>query len=161
MDPRVAPLAEMLRLNGRLFHNCLADLSDQKARTRPADGTNCAAFVAAHLVDSRYYLLHILGSKDTTPLTGAEGGFNNINKVQSYPALAEIRTAWTDAGKALAQRLGKLTKAQLEAPLDPGFPVESKTLIGVLVFLVQHEGYHLGQLGLLRRQAGLPAMTYD
>jgi uncharacterized damage-inducible protein DinB len=161
MDPRIAPLAEMLRLNTRLFQNCLAGLSDQKARTRPTDSTNCAAFVAAHLVDSRYYLLHILGAKETTPLTGAEGGFNNINKVQSYPTLAEIRTAWTDAGKALGERLGKLTKTKLDAPLDPGFPVESKTIIGVLVFLVQHEGYHLGQLGLLRKQAGLPAMAYD
>jgi len=161
MDPRVAPLAEMLRLNGRLFHNCLADLSDQKARTRPADGTNCAAFVAAHLVDSRYYLLSKLGSKEPSPLKGAEGGFNNINKVQSYPTLAEIQAAWTAAGKALEQRLGTLTAAQLDAPLDSGLPVESKSLLGVLVFLAQHEGYHLGQLALLRRQAGLAAMAYS
>jgi len=28
------------------------------------------------------------------------------------------------------------------------------------VFLTQHETYHLGQLSLLRKQAGLPAMSY-
>lgn len=160
MDPRLAPLAEMLRLNGRLFHNCLASLSDQQARVRPTDSSNCAAFVAAHLVDSRYYLLGKLGRKESSPLKGAEGGFNNIAKVSSYPTLAEIRQAWTAAGKALEQQLGTLTTAQLDAPLDSGFPVESKSLLGVLVFLVQHEGYHLGQLGMLRKQAGLPAMAY-
>lgn len=160
MDPRVAPLAEMLRLNNRLFLNCLADFPDAKARQRPSDSTNCAAFVAAHLVDSRYYLLGALGLKEASPLKGAEGGFNNIAKVSSYPALAEIGTAWTAVGKSLGQRLDGLTAAQLDAPLDTRLPVESKSLLGMLIFLVQHEGYHLGQLALLRKHAGLPAMAY-
>ncbi len=161
MDPRIAPLAEMLRLNNRLFLNCLADFPDQKAQARPSEATNSAAFVAAHLVDSRYYLLKRLGANEPSPLKGAEGGFNNIAKVSSYPTLAEIGSAWTAAGKSLGQRLDQLTSAQLDAPLDSGFPVESKTLLGVVVFLLQHEGYHLGQLAMLRKHAGLPAMAYS
>jgi uncharacterized damage-inducible protein DinB len=31
----------------------------------------------------------------------------------------------------------------------------------MVTFLVQHESYHLGQIALLRRYAGLPAMKYD
>ena len=161
MDPRLAPLASTLRLNHRLFHNCLAGLPDDKARVRPTESTNSAAFVAAHLVDSRVYTLDLLGVKQKSPLTGAKGGFNDIAQVSTYPTLAEIEKAWTGVSEVLDQRVRSLTAAELDAPLDPGFPVEPKTLLGVFTFLVQHDSYHLGQLALLRKQAGLPAMAYD
>ena len=126
MDPRVAPLAEMLRLNTRLYRNCLVDLADDKARVRPSGTgpTNSAAFVAAHLVDSRYYLLSSLGVKEASPLKGAKDGFNTIENVTSFPPLSEIQAAWTKVGETLNKRLGALTAAELDAPLDPGFPVE-------------------------------------
>jgi uncharacterized damage-inducible protein DinB len=160
MDPRIAPLAEMLRMNTRLYRNCLAGLTDDKAKVRPTGATNSAAFVAAHLVDSRYYLLSSLGGKETSPLKGAKGGFNKIDDVSTYPSLEDIQAAWTSAGKALGRRLGAMTAAELDAPLDPGFPIDTKTMLGVLTFLTQHESYHLGQLGLLRKYAGLAGMEY-
>jgi uncharacterized damage-inducible protein DinB len=161
MDPRIAPLAEILRLNTRLFHNCLASLVDDQARERPSEVTNSAAFLAAHLVDSRYYTLGLLGVKQQSPLKGAEGGFNDISQVSSYPALAEIRKAWTTVAKVLDQQLAAIKPAELDAPLDPGFPLENKTVLGVVTFMVQHDCYHLGQLGLVRKFSGLPAMAYD
>jgi uncharacterized damage-inducible protein DinB len=111
-------------------------------------------------VDSRYYLLSSLGGKETSPLKGAKGGFNKIDDVSTYPPLAEIQAAWTSAGEALGKRLGAMTAAELDAPLDPGFPIDTKTMLGVLTFLTQHESYHLGQLGLLRKYAGLAGMEY-
>jgi uncharacterized damage-inducible protein DinB len=161
MDPRLAPLADTLRLNSRLFRNCLAGLTDDSARVRPTAATNSAAFVAAHLVDSRFYTLGLLGITRQSPLTGATGGFNDIAQVTSYPTLAEIQQAWAGVSQTMDQRLGTLTAAELDAPLDPGFPVEPKTLLGVFTFMVQHDSYHLGQLALLRKHAGLPAMAYD
>ena len=95
MDPRLAPLADTLRLNRRLFHNCLAGLTDATARVRPTESTNSAAFVAAHLVDSRFYTLGLLGIKRESPLKGAKGGFNDIAQVTAWPTLAEIEKAWT------------------------------------------------------------------
>ena len=160
MDPRLIPLAEMLRLNTRLFRNCLAGLADPKARERPSDATNSGAFLAAHLVDSRY-VLSLLGGKESSPLKGAKGGFNDISQVTAYPSLAEIQAAWTGVAETLDRRLTTLTAAELDAPLDPGFQVGNKTLLGVFTFMVQHDCYHLGQLGLVRKFVGLPAMTYD
>jgi uncharacterized damage-inducible protein DinB len=161
MDPRLTPLAETLQLNSRLFRNCLTGLTDDRARVRPTESINSAAFVAAHLVDSRFYTLGLLGIKQESPLKGAKGGFNDIAQVTAYPTLAEIQKAWTGVSEALDQRLRALTAAELDVTLDPGFPVKSKTLLGVFTFLVQHDSYHLGQLALLRKQAGLPAMAYD
>jgi uncharacterized damage-inducible protein DinB len=81
--------------------------------------------------------------------------------VSSYPALAEIRKAWTTVAKVLDQQLAAIKPAELDAPLDPGFPLENKTVLGVVTFMVQHDCYHLGQLGLVRKFSGLPAMAYD
>ncbi len=161
MDPRIVPLAEMLRLNTRLFHNCLADLVDDQARERPSEVTNSAAFLAAHLVDSRYFTLSLLGVKQSSPLKGAKDGFNDISQVTSWPSLAEIKAAWTAVSKVLDQQLKALKPAELDAPLDPGFPVDNKTVLGIVTFMVQHDSYHLGQLALVRKFSGLPAMAYD
>lgn len=159
MDPRVLPLVETLRLNTRLFRNCLAGLGDTDAQARPSSSTNSAAFVAAHLADSRYYILSLLGGTQTSPL-GAPSGFNDIAQVTTYPPILEILAAWTGVADLLDQRLKTMTTAELDAPLDPGFPLENRSLLGVLTFMVQHDSYHLGQLGLLRKYAGLPAMAY-
>jgi uncharacterized damage-inducible protein DinB len=162
MHPRIAPLVATLRLNSRLYRNCLAGLDDAAAqqRVQGAGATNSAAFVAAHLVDSRHYLLSLVGDSTPSPLKGAEGGFNDIAAVTSYPPLAEILAAWDRAGQALETRLAALAEADLNRPLGEDWPIEEKTLHGVLVFMVQHESYHLGQLGFLRKHAGLPAMAY-
>jgi uncharacterized damage-inducible protein DinB len=40
------------------------------------------------------------------------------------------------------------------------FPIGDSTSLGFLAFLAQHESYHVGQAGFVRRQLGRPAMTY-
>jgi hypothetical protein len=49
---------------------------------------------------------------------------------------------------------------ELEAVVEARFPGVERTRLGALTFLVQHDSYHLGQLALLRKPAGLPAMSY-
>ncbi len=160
MDPRVAPLADILRLNTRLFRNCLAGLTDEQANLRPSGTTNSAAFVAAHLADSRFYLLRILGVDQPSPLARYLDSAKGINDVKQSPPLAEIQAAWTAAAHALHERLEVMTAGELDAPVTTRFPMPNATVIGVLTFLVQHDSYHLGQLALLRKHAGLPAMSY-
>lgn len=161
MDPRVAPLAEILRLNTRLFRNCLAGLSEDQARARPSATANSAAFVAAHVAETRFYLLGQLGASRPSPLDRYLAGWKSIDQLTEWPPLAEIQTAWTEAAHALRDRLEAMTPAELDAPHPTQFPVEPKTALGVLAFLVQHDSYHIGQLSLLRKVAGLPAMSYS
>lgn len=161
MDSRIAPLADILRLNTRLFRNCLAGLTDEQASLRPSETTNSAAFVAAHLADSRFYLLKILGVDQPSPLATYLKGAKGIDDVKPPPPLAEIQAAWTAASHALRDRLDAMTAAELDAAVTTRFPTANATVIGVLAFLVQHDSYHLGQLALLRKHAGLPAMSYS
>ena len=61
---------------------------------------------------------------------------------------------------AIDARLEEITAEELSAPSERGFPGVERTRLGVLTFLVQHDSYHVGQLALLRKPAGLPAMSY-
>jgi len=56
--------------------------------------------------------------------------------------------------------LGALTTERLDEPAPQRFPIDDETVLGEIAFLVQHDSYHIGQVALLRRQLGLPAMRY-
>ena len=61
MDTTIRPLAAILRLNQRLMINCLDGLDDEAAQRRHASGVNSASFIAAHITDSRFFILRTLG----------------------------------------------------------------------------------------------------
>ena len=160
MDPRLAPLADTLRLNTRLFRNCLDGMTEEQARVRPSTTTNSAAFVAAHLAQSRYYLLKLIGVERECSLDQYLG-WKSIEEIQQWPSLAEIQASWTEGSQALRDRLDALTAAELDAPHGTKFPIKELTVLGLIGFMVQHDSYHVGQLSLLRKYAGLPAMSYS
>jgi uncharacterized damage-inducible protein DinB len=162
MDQRLAPLTEILRLNTKLFRNCLNGLTDEQLRTRPTESTNSAAYIAAHVAEARYYMLELAGTKQPSPLAAYLAGARGISDVKQWPSLDEIQGAWTAASHALRDRLDKVTAAELDAPVKVPFavPVGDPTLLSMLTFFVQHDSYHIGQLALLRKHVGMPAMQY-
>ncbi len=161
MDSRIAPLAEILRLNTTLFRNCLDGLSDEQAAARPSGATNNAAFVAAHLTNSRFYLLKLLGVQEPDPLAPYLDGRKSLDDLKTLPPLTEIQAAWTKAAHLLRDRLAAMTPADLDGPSGAKFPLFNGTVLATLTFLVQHDSYHLGQLSLLRKYCGLPAMRFQ
>jgi uncharacterized damage-inducible protein DinB len=160
MDERLKPLYEILKLNSRLFLNCLAAMSEDQARWRPGDRVNSAAFVAAHLVDARHNLGTILGVEAPRPFGGRLDEARSVTDVKDMPGLDEIRSEWKAVTGNLRERFKTVSAAELSAQYAGEFPVEDRTVLGVIGFLLQHDSYHIGQLGLLRRQLGLGEMVY-
>ena len=160
MDPRAAPLANLLRLNAHLVRNCLADVTDAQAGARPLPALNGMAFLLAHLIDARHSLLELLGGAADNPLAPYLAGARSLDEVRALPPLAELLDAWAAIDAALAERLPAVTSSALDAPASPGVPGDDPSVLGALAFLVQHDSYHLGQLAMLRRAHGLPAMRY-
>ena len=161
MDSRVAPLAEILRLNTVLFRNCLDGLSDEQAATRPSGATNNAAFVAAHLTNSRFYLLKTLGVEEQDPLAPYLDGRTSLDELETLSSTRRYPGGVDDSRAPLRDRLAALTAAELDGPSAARFPLSNGTLLATLTFLVQHDSYHLGQLSLLRKYCGLPAMNFQ
>jgi uncharacterized damage-inducible protein DinB len=161
MDPRIAPLAGILRLNNRLFANCLDGITDAQCHERPSDTTNSAAFVAGHLAEARFWGLKILGAERPNPLEKYLGQWKGIDEITTWPSLAEIRSAWAEASTALDTRMAAITPAELDAPSGSQMPLDDSSVLGLFGFMVQHDSYHLGQLSLLRKYARMPAMSYS
>lgn len=160
MDSRVVSIAEILRLNTRLFRNCLEGMSEAQALARPTTYTNSAGFVAAHVTDSRYHMLEILGEKRPCPLAPYVGKAKSIDDIDDFPPLDLIHSAWSEVSHGLRDRLISITSAELEAAVETRIPLPDKSALGIITFLAQHDSFHVGQLALLRKYVGLPAMRY-
>src|SRR5262245_3898367 len=160
MDPRIETLAQILRLNTTLFRNCLDGFTDEMATRRPSNSTNSAAFVASHVTDTRFYLLKLLGVERPNPVEQSLAGARTIADIKQLLPLQQILDAWTSAAHALRERLETITPAELDASIETRFPMADPTILSALAFLVQHDTYHIGQLAMLRKHAGLPAMKY-
>ena len=154
-----APLLAILRLNTDLLHNALDDMSEVHAGQRVA-GTNPAAFLAAHLVDARHFMADLLGARLAHPFSAALQNARSADDVETLPPLDTILAAWDTIAAHLESRLADATPAQLATRSPQTFPVDDPSLEAGIAFLLQHESYHVGQIALLRRQLGFPAMTY-
>lgn len=155
------PYRVLYTLNTRLFGNCFDGVDDEAAGRRFDGRTNNLAFLGCHLVDVRVFLLGLLGEEVERPFGGRLDTARSLDEIDEMPALEEILDAWSDVSERLEAALDALPFDGLVTPVEPEFPGGDGTLAGALAFLAQHESYHVGQMALLRRWLGLPAMSYD
>jgi uncharacterized damage-inducible protein DinB len=160
MDPQVRPLATLYDLNTDLLLNCLEGLSDADAQRQLQAGGNSITFLAEHLTDCRHFLVARLGQTLVNPIARYVADVQSINDISEWPTLGEIRTAWLAVSSHLQTVLSGLTAAELAEPNVHRFPLEDTTRLGMVAFLAQHDSYHLGQIGFIRRQLGKPPMSY-
>jgi uncharacterized damage-inducible protein DinB len=160
MDSQVAPLHAILQLNTDLLVNCLDGLSDEEALRRLEGGGNTVAFLAAHLTDTRHFLANRLGHPLANPLSRYLAEASSIEDVVEWPSLAEQREWWRAVSLHLCDVVASRTAEELRRSNVHRFPLGDSTELGLIAFLVQHDSYHIGQLGFLRRQLGKPGMAY-
>ena len=161
MDARVTPLATILDLNTDLLLNAIEGLSETEAQHRLAAGGNSVAFLAAHVTDSRHFLASRLGRPLANPLALYLADAKSIDEIRSWATLDQVRAAWVSISAHLQTVLESLTSEELERSGEHRFPIPDTTPLGLIAFLTQHDSYHIGQIGFLRRQLGKPAMTYN
>ena len=153
-------LAAQIGLQSKLFINCLDGVSEDAALIRPGETANHMAFIAAHLVDARHWLARAVGLAAENPFAERLANARSIDDLTECPSLAESREAWRALAPALEGRVAGLDSATLDQPSATRFPISDRSVVGTIAFLVHHEAYHIGQLALLRRYVGSPAMAY-
>jgi uncharacterized damage-inducible protein DinB len=159
MDRRLTPLHEILKLNARLFTNALEGVDDEMANRRVIDGVNRIIFIACHMMEARFAMARMAGSEREAPFRELLD-VTDVSQIREYPPLESVRQAWDEVSNELEKLLPAATEEVLAGSPTYPFPVEDKTTFGGITFLLQHEAYHLGQLGLLRRALGLEAMSW-
>jgi uncharacterized damage-inducible protein DinB len=160
MDTRLHPISVTASLNRRLYLNCLDGLGDADLAFRAGERTSSTGFLACHLLDARVYAVQLIGGKVEHPVAETLRALLSPGDLPSYPSLAELRDAWSQASDVLAARFELLPAAVLDTPSGEKLPVQDGTVLGALTFLLQHESYHIGQLALLRKMRTGQPMSY-
>ena len=94
MDPRITSVAAIFELNTDLLLNCLDGLSQGDAQRRLDGGGNSIIFLAAHLADTRHFLLGRLGHPLANPLSRYLADAQSIEDIGEWPTLDEVRRTW-------------------------------------------------------------------
>ena len=138
------------RSHGVLQAN-LRDITDEDSHREPPGGANSINRVLGHIVMSRGGALQAVGAEPvwdsaTAGIYSGEEGvvFERARALPLERLLADLET--TQA--RLLPPLAALTAEKLAAP------IRTTDVGDFLTFLAYHEGYHAGQLGILRRLVG-------
>jgi uncharacterized damage-inducible protein DinB len=146
----------------RLLAASLADITQDESLRRPPGGGNCINWLAGHLLRSRNDMLKLLGAVPVLEESlgdvyrrGSDGQLDGPDALD----LDALREALDRSHAALASGLDALPAERLAAPWPHSpFGKEDETLGSLLAFLVFHECYHVGQVGILRRGLGKPGI---
>lgn len=153
-------LALQFDLHTRLFNNVLDGISDADADRRASETVNHIKWVAGHLLSMRYAMKDLAGLDVQDPFADVFAHGVSIDDNADYPSIADIRGHWNEISGKISPAIANLPSEVADAPSPFELPISDKTLGGSLTFLMHHEAYHLGQMGILRKHAGKDAMSY-
>lgn len=161
MNEKLISLIKTIELNSRLVNNCFENIDQSTAENRINNKTNSMIFILIHLVDARYFFLKIIGSEIQSPYFEITKNIKSIEGFKEYPPLNEILEAWNKSTELLINNFKSINSEKLNSLSEIKFPINDDTLLGSITFGVQHESFHIGQLSLLRKHFGFPAMSYN
>ncbi len=154
MDQAITHVLGLMDVVDNLYAKALHGLDPAEATRTPCQNANPMVWMAGHLAQSRARLARLLGVDQEVPWPTLFTRDAPAPTGEEYPALDEIRSAWESAGGALRTRLRAMADGDLQADLQVKIPSTDGTLRGAIVFALFHEGYHVGQMGLVRRTLG-------
>ncbi|MFL6261624.1 MAG: DinB family protein [Thermoanaerobaculia bacterium] len=145
-------LAKIFEFSHMTLTRNLEGITHEESLRAPDGGGNSLNWVLGHLLYHRNVVMKLL---DRPPVWDPEKaaryarGSAPLGPDDDPQPLESIRAELDRSQAPLVEALGALTGEQLAAPLENGKPLaERLTLLGF------HEGYHGGQISLLRRVLG-------
>lgn len=152
-------ILEQLYVNTNLARNAFAGLSAADA-ARPVGRGNSMNFILGHLAMSRFYIARFLGKTAEFPYKEHFPYKSVFNKNHTYPNFEAVFPPFEAISAEIGDALTRIDPAFFNEKAAKSFPTQEQTNGAVLAFLLQHEAYHVGQLGLLRKQVGADAVSY-
>lgn len=133
------------------FERALAGVTPEHAAWSPGGGVNTIWQTINHVT---FWKLHFAGRMEGAPHTGEE--INNDSTFDT-PGNPNDAAGWNaavghlrEASLAVRKAIARLEDADLDRPL----PGDSAPLGEILAGMVLHDGYHIGQIVLIRKWQG-------
>lgn len=144
-----------------LFLNVLQDIDESEGSSLLSADTNSIQWIAGHMLNTRLNLIGILGAEKGDAELAKYFGKGSSGKTEpGSPTLATIRERWVSTATLLQHQLSVVTADQLAAPAPFPLSINDKSVLGTVAFMAVHEGLHIGQLTVLRKMIGKPAMSF-
>jgi uncharacterized damage-inducible protein DinB len=155
-------------LHDVLFNNVIEGISDTEANTSVAEPMNSVKWLAGHLLWAQRNLVRIGGAQVDIPWTGhfltKQGSTDEERNMPKgeFPTIEQIKEKWNEVSPAIRAGLENLPDAALDSVIEAKHPIApfDNTLAGLWAFINDHQSYHIGQIGILRRRLGKEAMAY-
>ena len=128
-------------------------MSEAESLRPPAEGGNCVNWLVGHLLWSRNRVHELLGAAPAWPERFGPSdpyhrGVTGFNLAEAVP-LRDLRAAMAESQAIVIDGLERASDSRLSERATDKMTVGEQ-----LAFLGFHEGYHAGQVGLLRRLLG-------
>ncbi len=162
MASTAAGLKAQFDLHTRLYNNVLDGISDDEAVSRKDDHVNHMKWVAGHLLNTRLEGMNRLTGGEADSSYAEKFGRSSVLDPTgaSYPPISEMIAKWNEVSPSISGRFNHLPEELLDSPAPSQSPIPDESFRGLIAFLLSHEAYHVGQLGILRKLAGKDAMSY-
>ena len=151
-------LVKMFEFSFASINRNLENVSEAESLVKPPDGGNCFNWVLGHIVVARGGVLTLLGEAPVCPDAQAAPYRRGISPSETGQLLdlATLRGYLADSQQLLLPALASMSEEKLAGPVPEPMnrPPLTGSIADAMIRLHYHEGYHNGQLGLLRRIAG-------
>lgn len=152
-------LAKQYHFTAYVIGANLQGMSEEQALTCPPGGGSCANWVLGHILSARNGVHHLLGLEAAFPPAKAARyarGTAPVTPADPGEPLADLLAAFQASQQKVAAALPGLSPQQLAREMAMPDPLKEGPVGAHLGLLLFHESYHAGQLGVLRRLAGIP-----
>lgn len=154
----VKPVVDLLRANTDYLHRAIRGIKEEDLTRRPEGRANSIRFIIGHLTSTRFSLARVSGLDLTNPWEEIFGRSSSKEPEQAYPSVASLVESWNEISEKMLVRLDGMSEEELSAEIAFKLPGPESTVRGAVSFFLFHEGYHLGQLGYIRRLLGYESL---
>ncbi len=159
MSERVKSLISQYNLQTQLMRNVTSGINDTDAQSRLNENTNHIAWLTGHIVSTRFMISGVLGDPSNEPFAELFENGKGLDASAQYPSMEALMKDWDSISEKNLALLENLTEEALIQKMPRPVPT-GDTLGDFLSFLMHHEAYTIGQIGIARRFFGLEAMSY-
>ncbi len=152
-------IANMYEFSYGAIKRNLDDVTNDESLVQPPGAGNCLNWVLGHIVAARNTALKLAGAApvvDEGVVAQYRRGSEPLKPDEKVSDLATLRGLLSDTQHRLVPALAAISDDALtqSVPEQLRRPPLTGSVADALIRLHYHEGYHNGQIGLLRRLAG-------
>lgn len=150
----VTSAIHQLHYNLQLYKNSLLQVNPHAANQSVLTGINSFNTILLHMISTRFSMARLIGLAEPNPIKELTDEEKNNPDYQLW-------LQWcADVTAKIEIKLRQMKAEELQATAKFNPPNGSNSVLGVVEFLLFHEAYHFGQLGILRKTMQLESLSF-